>query len=428
MVRVSIRPPVLPPAIVDPATVDTPSLRSEFAIPRHAGREVAYFCGNSLGLMPSATPAALARVVEQWRTHAVEAHFTDADAWMPYHELVREGLARLAGALPGEVVAMNTLTTNLHLMMVSFYRPTPARRKILIEARAFPSDRHAVASQIRFHGGDPASDLIELAPAPGAHCIDEEQIAQVLAKDGERIALVLWPGVQYATGQRFDLARIAALAHAHGCVAGFDLAHAIGNVPVDLHAADADFAVWCSYKYLNAGPGAIAGCFVHERHARADLPRFAGWWGHEARTRFLMGAEFSPTPGADGWQLSNPSIFSLAPLRSSLALFDRVGMAALRARSLALTGALACAIEAELRTHLEILTPADPQQRGCQLSLRVRAGRAAGRRAFEHLAAQGIVCDWREPDVIRASPVPMYNEVEDCERLCAALATHFARS
>lgn len=402
--------------------------RDEFAIPMHAGGDVAYFCGNSLGLMPRATPGALKRVVSQWRTHAVEAHFTDADAWMPYHELVRDGLARIAGAKPIEVVAMNTLTTNLHLMMVSFYRPTAGRRKILIEARAFPSDRHAVASQIRFHGGDPATDLIELAPLPGQHTIELAQIDEVLAREGERIALILWPGVQYATGQRFDLAAIAALGARYGCAVGFDLAHAIGNVPVDLHDSGADFAVWCSYKYLNAGPGAIAGCFVHERHARADLPRFAGWWGHEASTRFRMGPEFVATAGADGWQLSNPSILSLAPLRASLDLFERAGLAALRTKSIALTGWLAGALEGELAEHLEILTPADPAQRGCQLSLRVRAGRDAGRLAFERLGRAGIICDWREPDVIRASPTPLYNRHADCQRLVSALADCFRRS
>lgn len=403
-------------------------LRGEFAIPLHEERQVAYFCGNSLGLMPTATPAALERVIAQWRTHAVEAHFTDADAWMPYHELVRDGLARIAGAKPIEVVAMNTLTTNLHLMMVSFYRPTRERRKILIEARAFPSDRHAVASQIACSGGDPDQDLIELAPLPGAHCIDLKQIEEVLAREGEQIALILWPGVQYASGQRFDLAAISALGARHGCRVGFDLAHAIGNVPLDLHASGADFAVWCSYKYLNSGPGAIAGCFVHERHAQADLPRFAGWWGHEASTRFRMGPKFVPSPGADGWQLSNPSILSLAPLRASLALFDRAGLAALRAKSIALTGWLASALEQELAEHLEILTPADPEQRGCQLSLRVRAGRDAGRLAFEHLARSGIICDWREPDVIRASPVPLYNQYADCARLVEALRSHFRGS
>ncbi|MGE4070088.1 MAG: kynureninase [Lysobacterales bacterium] len=399
--------------------------RAEFAVPSMAGREIAYFCGNSLGLMPRATPAALSRVTEQWQTQAVEAHFTDDDAWMNYHELVRDGLALIAGAKPIEVVAMNTLTTNLHLMMVSFYRPTPQRRKILIEARAFPSDRHAVASQIAFHGGDPAADLIELAPLPGASTIDLAQIEAILEREGERIALILWPGVQYASGQRFDLQRIAALGRRFGCAVGFDLAHAIGNVPVDLHDSGADFAVWCSYKYLNSGPGAIAGCFVHERHANEHLPRFAGWWGHQAATRFRMGPEFVPTPGADGWQLSNPSILSLAPLRVSLAQFQRAGLPALRDKSIALTGWLAENLITRLGDHLDILTPSDPEQRGCQLSIRVRAGRQAGRDAFEFLAAAGILCDWREPDVIRASPVPLYNRFSDCQRLVDALDEFF---
>ena len=414
---------------LDPSHLDAVdplrSFRDEFAVPSLAGREIAYFCGNSLGLMPRATAAALNRVTEQWQTQAVEAHFTDDDAWMNYHELVRDGLAEIAGAKPIEVVAMNTLTTNLHLMMVSFYRPTAQRRKILIEARAFPSDRHAVASQIAFHGGDPAQDLIELAPLPGAHTLDMAQIEEVLEREGERIALILWPGVQYASGQRFDLQRVAALGARFGCAVGFDLAHAIGNVPVNLHDGGADFAVWCSYKYLNSGPGAIAGCFVHERHAHAQLPRFAGWWGHQASTRFRMGPEFVPTPGADGWQLSNPSILSLAPLRVSLAQFQRAGLPALRGKSVALTGWLAEKLLVRLGDHIDILTPADPEQRGCQLSIRVRAGRQAGRDAFEFLAAAGILCDWREPDVIRASPVPLYNRYSDCQRLVDALDEFF---
>lgn len=409
----------------DPCALDAAdplaALRDEFAIPQHAGGDVAYFCGNSLGLMPRAVEGAVARVLEQWRTLGVEAHFTDHDAWMPYHALVRDALAELAGARPSEVVAMNTLTTNLHLMMASFYRPTPRRRKILIEARAFPSDRYAVASQISFHGGDPAVDLIELAPPDGEHTLSELQIADVLAREGDRIALILWPGVQYASGQRFDLGWLAAAGAALGCRVGFDLAHAIGNVPVDLNASGADFAVWCSYKYLNSGPGAIAGCFVHERHAQADLPRFAGWWGHRQDTRFLMGPDFQPAPGAEGWQLSNPSIFSLAPLRASLQLFQRAGLPALRAKSLSLTGWLAAAVRAELDDHLEILTPADPNARGCQLSLRVRAGREAGRRLFEALGAAGVICDWREPDVIRAAPVPLYNRHADCAKLVEVL-------
>lgn len=397
-------------------------MREEFAIPQHADRDVAYFCGNSLGLMPRAAEPALARVLEQWRTQAVEAHFTDVDAWMPYHALVRDALAEIAGAKPGEVVAMNTLTTNLHLMMASFFSPQGRRRKILIEARAFPSDRYAVASQIAFHGGDPASDLLELAPLEGEHTIAIEQLEDMLEREGEQIALILWPGVQYASGQRFDLAQIAALGAAKGCRVGFDLAHAIGNVPVELHASGADFAVWCSYKYLNAGPGAIAGCFVHERHAQADLPRFAGWWGHRQDTRFLMGSDFVPAPGADGWQLSNPSILSLAPLRASLQLFQHAGLPALRAKSMAMTGWLAETVTRELPDYIEMLTPADPAQRGCQLSLRVRAGRDRGREVFAALAAAGVICDWREPDVIRASPVPLYNRYADCARLVEVLS------
>ncbi len=397
------------------------SFRDEFAIPRHQGQEVAYFCGNSLGLMPKAAAGAVSRVLDQWANYAVEAHFTDADAWMPYHALVREALADLAGARPMEVVAMNTLTTNLHLMMASFYRPTAQRRKILIEARAFPSDRHAVASQIVFHGGDIDRDLIEIAPEPGSHLIEATQIEALLAREGESIALVLMPGVQYATGQRFDLKAIASLGARFGCKVGFDLAHAMGNVPVDLHDSGADFAVWCSYKYLNAGPGAIAGCFVHDRHAHSDLPRFAGWWGHRQDTRFLMGPTFEPTPGVEGWQLSNPSIFALAPLRASLAIFQRAGLTQLRAKSIAMTRWLAAAVNRDLAEHIEILTPSDAEQRGCQLSMRMRAGRAAGRQVFEDLAAAGIICDWREPDVIRASPVPLYNRFSDCERLVEGL-------
>ncbi len=393
--------------------------REQFVIPGNG--DWAYFCGNSLGLMPRSVPHAVQRVTEQWATLAVEAHFTDRDAWMPYHNLVRDQLARLAGAKPIEVVAMNTLTTNLHLMMASFYRPRGERRAILIEARAFPSDRHAVASQINLHGGSVDDDLIELAPLPGHETIAPEQIAAAIAAIGERLALVLWPGVQYVTGQRFDLAAITHAAHAVGAVAGFDLAHAIGNVPVDLHASDADFAVWCSYKYLNAGPGSIAGCFVHERHADRGLPRMAGWWGHDPATRFQMGPEFRPTPGADGWQLSNPSIFALAPLRASLELFDAVGMAALRDRSMQMTGFLAAAIDAEMSRYLDILTPRDPQQRGCQISLRVRAGRESGRRLHDALHARGIIGDWREPDVIRVAPAPLYNNQSDIERLLSGL-------
>jgi kynureninase len=341
---------------------------------------------------------------------------------MPYHEQVREGLAHIAGALPSEVVAMNSLTANLHFLMVSFYRPTAERPAILIEAGAFPSDRYGVESQIRFHGFDPATDLIELAGDEPGGTISMEAIERVLAEHGHRIALVLWPGVQYRTGQAFDLKQITALAHARGCTVGFDLAHAAGNLPLALHDSGADFAAWCSYKYLNAGPGAVAGAFVHERHAHSDRPRFAGWWGHDQATRFRMGPEFRPTPGAEGWQLSNPPILALAPLRVSLELFGRAGLPMLRDKSERLTGWLETQVRERLSNVLEIITPPEPERRGCQLSLRVAGGRERGRALFEALAAQGIIGDWREPDVIRISPVPLYNSYADLSRFVTAVA------
>lgn len=397
--------------------------RARFAIPRDAdGREKAYFCGNSLGLMPHAVRDAVAAELEAWATRAVEGHFRGEHPWMPYHRFVREPLAAIAGALPDEVVAMNSLTVNLHLLMVGFYRPTRERPAILIERGAFPSDRHAVESQIRFHGFDPAECLIELDGDEPGGTISDAAVIDAIARHGPRLALVLMPGVQYLTGQRFDLRAITRAAHAAGAIAGFDLAHAIGNVPVDLHDAGADFAVWCSYKYLNSGPGAVAGAFVHERHARTDRPRFAGWWGHDEATRFRMGPAFVPAPGADGWQLSNPPILALAPLRVSLPIFVEAGLDRLRAKSLALTGFLAAAIERELGDVLAISTPREPERRGCQLSLRVKGPRDAGRALFAHLEASGIVADWREPDVIRVAPTPLYNTFGDCVRLVETVA------
>ena len=394
------------------------AFREEFLIPPYGDDEQLYFCGNSLGLQPRGVRAAVLAELDDWAQLGVEAHFKGRHPWMPYHAFVRKQLAEVVGAQPQEVVAMNSLTTNLHLMMVSFYRPSGARNAILIEAGAFPSDRHAVESQLRFHGVDPLSALIELEAdvheEKGAGgTISMAAIERALAEHGHRIALVLWPGVQYRTGQAFDLAEIARLAHAQGCAVGFDLAHAAGNLPVQLHDSGADFAVWCSYKYLNAGPGAVAGCFVHERHARAALPRFAGWWGHDQASRFRMGAEFVPTPGADGWQLSNPPILALAPLRASLDVFHRAGMPRLREKSERLTGYLEALIRARLPDTLEIVTPADPARRGCQLSLRVYGGRERGRALFDHLSARGIIGDWREPDVIRISPTPLYNRFVD---------------
>ena len=396
------------------------SFRDEFLIPPHGHGEQVYLCGNSLGLQPRATRQALLDELDDWSKLAVEAHFRGKHPWMPYHEFVREQLAELVGAQPNEVVAMNSLTVNLHLMMVSFYRPTPQRHAILIEKGAFPSDRYAVESQIRFHGYDPATALIEIDGDQPDGSISDAAIERALDEHGKHIALVLWPGVQYRTGQAFDLKRISRAAYAKGCNVGFDLAHAAGNIELKLHDSDCDFAVWCSYKYLNAGPGAVAGCFVHERHASAVLPRFAGWWGHDKSTRFKMGSQFVPTQGADGWQLSNPPILALAPLRVSLEVFHRATMTKLREKAVELTGYFESLIDKHLSGVIDIATPREPARRGCQLSLRVTSGREAGRSLFEYLDANGIITDWREPDVIRAAPTPLYNRRMDCLRFVLA--------
>lgn len=390
--------------------------RAQFHIPRHDGTEMAYFCGNSLGLQPRGARAHVEEVMDKWARDAVEGHFREPAPWMPYHTLVRDALAGVVGAQPQEVVAMNSLTANLHLMMVSFFRPEGRRNRILMEAGAFPSDRHAMASQLQFHGLSANDCLIELAPDRDDGTFSMAAIERTIAEHRDTLALVLWPGVQYRTGQAFDLTGIARLGHAAGAMVGFDLAHAVGNLPLALHDSDADFAVWCHYKYMNAGPGAVAGCFVHARHAHTDRPRFAGWWGHDEATRFRMGPEFVPTPGADGWQLSNPPILGLAPLRASLDLFAKAGMPALRAKSEALTGFLETLIRTQLADVLDIVTPANPAERGCQLSLRVAGGRERGRALFEFLAARGVLGDWREPDVIRISPAPLYNTFADVLR------------
>jgi len=409
-------------ALVRDAADPLRALRDEFLIPRHGDGEQAYFCGNSLGLQPRGARAMVAEVLDKWATQAVEGHFLDPAPWMPYHELVRETLAAVVGAEPSEVVAMNSLTANLHLMLVSFYRPTRERPAILMEAGAFPSDRYALESQVRFHGFDPATDLIEVEPDNDDGTISMQAIERAIATHGPRVSTIVWPGVQYRTGQAFDLEEIARLGHAAGAIVGFDLAHGIGNLSLQLHDSDADFAVWCHYKYMNSGPGAVAGCFVHARHARTDRPRFAGWWGHDQASRFRMGPQFVPTAGADGWQLSNPPILGLAPLRASLDLFARAGMPALRAKSERLTGYLEQLIRTQLGGVLQIVTPADPAQRGCQLSLRVVGGRERGRALFEYLAADGIIGDWREPDVIRISPAPLYNTHADVLRFMHAVS------
>ncbi len=404
------------------------ALRDEFCLPRHDDRsDQVYFCGNSLGLQPRATRDALLAELDDWHRLAVEAHFRGRHPWMPYHQFVREDLAAVVGALPHEVVAMNSLTVNLHLMMVSFYRPSAQRHAILIERGAFPSDRHAVESQIRHHGYDPATALIEIDADEADGTISPAAMARAIEQHGPRTALVLLPGVQYRTGEAFDLAAITHAAHAQGCRVGFDLAHAVGNLSLSLHDIGCDFAVWCSYKYLNAGPGAVAGCFVHERHAQAELPRFAGWWGHDQTTRFRMEPQFVAAPGADGWQLSNPPILALAPLRVSLSIFRRATMPALRAKSQALTAYFDALIREHLADHLHIVTPSAAERRGCQLSLRVKGTREAGRALFEHLSTRGIVTDWREPDVIRAAPTPLYNRHMDCLRFVLAVRDWAAR-
>ena len=318
---------------------------------------------------------------------------------------------------------MNTLTVNLHLMMASFYRPSAGRAAILIEAGAFPSDRHAVESQLRLHGLDPDTHLIEVEPDAPDGTLSMDAIAAAIAQHGPRLALVLWPGIQYRTGQAFALGEIARLARAQGAAVGFDLAHAVGNIPLSLHDDGVDFAVWCHYKYLNAGPGAVGGCFVHARHAHSNLPRMAGWWGHEQPTRFRMEPQFVPSPGAEGWQLSNPPVLALAPLRASLELFDQAGMPALRAKSEQLTGHLEQLIHTRVPQVLQIVTPADPAQRGCQLSLRVAGGRTQGRALFEYLQSVGVLGDWREPDVIRIAPVPLYNRFCDLHQLVEHVET-----
>ncbi|WP_456426890.1 kynureninase [Rhodocaloribacter sp.] len=395
--------------------------RDRFLIPRRPdGEAVVYFAGNSLGLQPKTTRAYVDAELEDWAKYGVEGHFHARHPWMPYHEFLTEQTARLVGAKPVEVVVMNSLTVNLHLMMVSFYRPTPERHKIIIEGHAFPSDQYAVASQIRFHGYDPAEALVELRPRPGEATLRTEDIETALEREGPATALVMLGGVNYYTGQAFEMDRITRAARAQGCAVGFDLAHAAGNLALRLHEWGPDFAVWCSYKYLNAGPGSLAGCFVHERHARRfDLPRFAGWWGHDKATRFRMPHTFDPMPGAEGWQLSNPPILPLAALRASMDLFDEAGIERLRAKSERLTGYLAYLLERLGHDAVELLTPDDPRQRGCQLSIRVREG---GRTVFDRLTAAGIVCDWREPDAIRAAPVPLYNTFEDVFRFAEVFA------
>ncbi|MBI1827351.1 MAG: kynureninase [Planctomycetes bacterium] len=397
-------------------------LREEFHIPRATnGEPCVYLAGNSLGLQPKAARSIVLEELDQWARLGVDGHFEGERPWYSYHELLRETGARLVGAKPGEVVAMNSLTANLHLMMVSFYRPTRDRCKIMIEEPCFPSDIYAVKSQIGFHGHDPKDALVVLRPREGEWCIRWDDIASTIERERERLSLVMLGGVNFVTGQLLDMRRIAELGHRFGAVVGFDLAHAAGNVLLQLHEWGVDFAVWCNYKYLNSGPGAVGGCFVHEKHSKSfDLPRFAGWWGNDPSTRFKMHLqpEFIPREGADGWQLSNPPILALAPVKVSYDLFDSVGMDALRTKSMRLTAYMEFLLDALLHESCEAITPRNPAERGCQLSLKI-GGNA--RNVLSKLHHRGVVCDFREPNVIRAAPVPLYNSYCDVWRFVESL-------
>ncbi|TAE55237.1 MAG: kynureninase [Bacteroidetes bacterium] len=398
------------------------AFRERFHIPLQSnGDPYIYFCGNSLGLQPKTTKAYVEAELEDWARLGVEGHLHARSPWMPYHEFLTEPLARITGALPAEVVAMNALTVNLHLLMAGFYRPEGARHKILIESDAFPSDRYAVASQLRMKGYDPETALLTVSPRSGEHTLRTEDIEQVLEAQGAEIALVLLGGVNYYTGQAFEMGRIAAAAHSQGCMVGYDLAHAVGNIPLYLHEWGADFAAWCSYKYLNGGPGAVGGVFIHEKHlSDPDRMGLAGWWGHNKATRFQMPPEFDPIPTAEGWQMSNAPVLSMAALRASLAIFDEAGMEALRQKSEIMSAYFLWLIaQHSERLGIRVLTPADPAARGCQISLLAGPG---GRRLFESLTREGVICDWREPNVIRVAPTPLYNTYEEIWRFVQVLA------
>lgn len=395
--------------------------RSQFHMPKDQhGNEWIYMTGNSLGLQPKQTKKYVNQELEDWANLGVEGHFDAKNPWLHYHEYLTESMAKVVGAKPIEVVVMNTLTANLHLMMVSFYKPTKTRYKILIESDAFPSDKYAVESQLRHHGIDDKEGLILWKPREGEELLNYEDLEHILETEGHEIALIMIGGVNYYTGQFFELKHITQLGHKHGCNVGFDCAHGAGNVELNLHDSGADFAVWCTYKYLNAGPGSLGGCFVHERHAnKKNLNRFTGWWSHNKETRFNMRDEFDQLPGAEGWQLSNPPILSMAAIKASLDLFNDVGIDKLRAKSTKLTGYFEFLLKKLGEETIRIITPSNPNERGCQLSIQVKN---ADKTLHNKLTKVGIISDWREPDVIRCAPVPFYNSFEDVYRLVKNLS------
>jgi kynureninase len=384
------------------------AFRARFHFPtRDDGKETIYFTGNSLGLMPTTARRYVDEELEDWEKLGVAAHMNARHPWLPYHEFLTGQMARIIGAQPIETVVMNSLTVNLHLMMVSFFQPTDERRKVIIERGAFPSDQYAVESQIRCYGDDPREVLVELTPREGESSLRTEDIVETIEREGDSVAMVLLGGVNYYSGQAFDMKTVCEAGRRVGAKVGFDLAHAVGNLELKMHDWDVDFAVWCSYKYLNGGPGAVGGAFVHERHARSfDLCRLAGWWGHDKESRFQMGPEFKPIPGAEGWQISNPPILQMAALRASLEIFDEAGMTTLRQKSERLTAYLEFLIDDIGDDRISIITPRDPSQRGCQLSIRVKG---EDKSLYEKVLAAGVSADWREPGVIRVAPTPLYN-------------------
>lgn len=386
--------------------------RKQFHFPKDAnGNPLIYLCGNSLGLQPKKTTTYIREELEDWANLGVEGHLEGKHPWMPYHEFLTEKMAAIVGAKPSEVVIMNGLTANLHFMMVSFYQPTDSRYKIIIESDAFPSDKYAVESQLKFHGYDPKEGLILWKPRAGEELCRIEDLKESLDREGDQIALLLIGNTNYYSGQFFPIKEITELGHSHGCLVGFDLAHGVGNILSNLHENGPDFAVWCTYKYLNSGPGSLGGVFVHERHAQdPNLSRFAGWWGHNKETRFNMRQEFDFLPGAEGWQLSNPPILSMAAIRASLDIFAEAGMENLRKKSLLLTGYMEYLLEELNDSRIAVITPKNPEERGCQLSIQVKN---ADRSLHDQLTAAGVISDWREPDVIRVAPAPLYNSFED---------------
>lgn len=388
------------------------SYRDSFHFPVDSnGNKVLYFTGNSLGLQPKTTKAAVKQELDDWANFAVEGHFKAKNPWMPYHELLTNDMAEIVGAKPEEVVIMNSLTANLHFLMISFYNPTKKRFKILIESDAFPSDRFAVKSQLKLHSFDPKNDLIEWSPRSNENLLRIEDLQEIIKKNGDEIALILVGGVNYYTGQLLDLKKIAKIGHSKGCKVGIDLAHGVGNVNLKLHESGIDFAAWCTYKYLNSGPGSLGGIFVHNKHKKnKSLKRLTGWWGQNKSKRFKMREELDISNGAEGWQLSNPAILSMAAIKASLELFRKVGMNKLRMKSIKLTGYLEYLILEMNNKNIDIITPKDPNQRGCQLSIKLNN---SNKSLHENLRLNNVITDWRDPNVMRCAPVPFYNSYQD---------------